>query len=436
MSRILWYLLFAAGVHAAEFYTGQAARAVIGQSSFSSREARMSPSAIVVSNGRLYVADRENQVLTFDLTKLPGPRDQIGRSSRLCPVCLLTPLATAQQSVLPGSSTVSAYGKTIAEIDTRRNRVLLWRDATSPSALSGPDVILGPSDAGDSNISEFSIVEPVSVAVDGQRLYVGDGKLHRVLVWNTLPTTTNTPPDAVLGQPDFFSKALADSRRADTISRPDALASDGTNLFVGDSVDHRILVFTAADSTLPSSAVVNSATLSAEALASGTLITIAGGKFSDSPAVAQDDGTEALPDNLAGVEVVFDGAPLPLLSVSSTEVRAQLPYTAKGATAGSLYVRSEHSDGTVEITSAASIKLASASPGLFAFPGREPRTGILLHSRNTGIQDGTPVTSDTPARPGEIVTVWATGLRVPSDQDLVAGVPNHASALPLNGVAA
>ncbi|MBV9081999.1 MAG: hypothetical protein JOZ62_04935, partial [Acidobacteriaceae bacterium] len=88
-----------------------------------------------------------------------------------------------------------------------------------------------------------------------------------------------------------------------------------------------------------------------------------------------------------------------------------------------------------EITSAASIKLASASPGLFAFPGREPRTGILLHSRNIGLQDGTPVTSDTPARPGEIVTVWATGLRVPSDQDLVAGVPNHASALPLNGVA-
>ena len=39
---------------------------------------------------------------------------------------------------------------------------------------------------------------------------------------------------------------------------------------------------------------------------------------------------DPLPTKLAGVQAIFDGAALPLLSVSPTEVRTQLPYGSGG----------------------------------------------------------------------------------------------------------
>ena len=59
---------------AAEFQSGQAARAVIGQPSFSARDAGIVAHALAVSKGRLYAADASNKTLGFDLAKIPDPR--------------------------------------------------------------------------------------------------------------------------------------------------------------------------------------------------------------------------------------------------------------------------------------------------------------------------------------------------------------------------
>lgn len=45
---------------------------------------------------------------------------------------------------------------------------------------------------------------PRSLASDGKRLLLSDGNNNRVLIWLSLPDA-NTPPDIVLGQPDFES---------------------------------------------------------------------------------------------------------------------------------------------------------------------------------------------------------------------------------------
>jgi uncharacterized protein (TIGR03437 family) len=55
------------------------------------------------------------------------------------------------------------------------------------------------------------------------------------------------------------------------------------------------------------------------------------------------------------------------------------------------------------------VKFASAFPGLYAFGGNEPRAGLLLHAE-TAASNGAPVTAETPAKPGEVITVWGTGL--------------------------
>ncbi|MBV9268225.1 MAG: hypothetical protein JO061_18800, partial [Acidobacteriaceae bacterium] len=408
-----------ASLGAAEFRSGQAARAVLGQPSFSARDAGVVATAMTVSGQRLYVADASNDVLTFDLTKIPGSKDDLAaHQGSGCAVCLQTPLSTISQRVAPGSAAVAVSGRTVAAIDTFTRRVLIWRDVSSPSASSGPDVILSPSDP-QSEPSEATLMEPVSVALDSKRLFVGDAALHRVLVWNTVPASPNQLPDAVLGQHDFSSQQTTDVPRADVLKRPDALVSDGANLYVADSVDRRILVFSPSDLPLDTDSVVNSATGLAAPLASGTLITISATGLTDKIVSAPEDGSEPLPTKLAGVAVSLDGVPVPLLSISPTEIRAQLPYSIGNRSAATLFVRIDHGDGTVSATSPVSLTIAPASPGLFAFGGNEPRPGMLLHSGEAQ----TPVTSDTPAAAGEAVAIWATGLHVIGDQTVAAGAP-------------
>ncbi len=411
INRLTTLLLIGTSVWAADFETGQAARAVIGQSSFSAREAGITPTALSISGSRLYAADASHRLLTFDLTQIPGPKDDLAaRPGLVCTLCGFSAVSSLAQTVLPGIASVSGLGKTVVIADTVAHRVLIWRDSSTPHAGRGPDVILGKSNGDASLISASTIVEPVSVAFDGKRLFVGDSTLHRVLVWNSLPVTDNQPADAVLGQQSSTSVNVVDSPGPDTITRPNALASDGINLFVADALDHRILVFTAAETPLLSSAVVNSASLTPGPVAPGTLITITGRDLSDLSEAAPDDSVHPLPNALAGVEVFMNGMMLPIVSASPGEVRAQVPYDPGNATVASLYVRTQHIDGTVTTSNAVAVKLLPATPGLFGFGANEPRIGMVLHTDSITGEPGAPVTLDDPASPGEVVVVWAAGL--------------------------
>jgi uncharacterized protein (TIGR03437 family) len=386
----------ATSLSGAEFQTGQAARAVIGQPSFSARDAGIVAHALTASKGRLYAADASNHVLTFDLAKIPGPKDDLSdRQGMGCSVCGFPPVSVANQAVMRGVAGAAAYGKTIVVADAANHRVLIWRDASAGSQK--PDVVLGHGSA---------LLEPTSVAFDGKRLFIGDTGLHRVLVWNTLPAADDQAADAVLGQPDFNSTASNDVPGANTLHSPAALVSDGTNLFVADAADRRILVFTPGDTALTGDAVVNSASLLATPLAAGGLATIRTKGQSDS----------------SRVEVVLNGETLPVLSVSAEEIQIRTPDDLGNATAGSLYIRSQQAGGAVTVSNAVGVKFASAFPGLYAFAGSEPRAGLLLHS-DAATSSGVPVTPETPAKAGEVITAWGTGLgAVDEDGNVLAPV--------------
>ncbi|MBV8569682.1 MAG: hypothetical protein JO319_03640, partial [Acidobacteriaceae bacterium] len=321
--RTIIGLLIVVSLQAGEFQSGQAARAVIGQSNFSVRETGVSATALALQGNHLYAAEGSGKILTFDIAKLPGPReDMAGYPKGSCNVCGLAALAVANQNVFPGIAGVSSLGRTVVAADPAHHHVLIWRDSSEPNAE--PDVILGRPDS--SSISASTLVNPVSVAFDGRHVFVGDAALHRVLVWDTLPTSNDQPADAVLGQPSFSSTDTSDNPDAGTIFLPSALASDGTNLFVADAAAHRILVFTAGDSALPEDAVVNSATLSGGPIAPGTLVTIRAAALSTRSESAKQTADERLPVKLGAVEVVMNGVALPLLSVSPQEIQAQIPY--------------------------------------------------------------------------------------------------------------
>ena len=435
MIRLGCILLLAFSVQGAEFFTGQAARAVLSQPSFSAHEGTgIAASAMTIVEQRLYVADTSKRVLTFDLSKIPGPKIDLGsRGSDGCPLCGFSPVASISQAVAPGSSTVSLYGKKLAAIDTQTHRILIWRDISAPTPSGKPDVILNLTDPGYPLPSESTLIDPISVAIDRTHLFVGDAALHRVLVWRSLPTSSNQPADAVLGQPDFGSKEMSDSPRADSIARPDALVSDGYSLFVGDSHDRRILVFTPADTPLPNEALLNSASLAPGPLAPGALLTVKGSGLAARSFSAPDEGSAALPTKLGGVEVLLNGVALSILSVSPSEVRTQLPYSSPAASSASLYIRQEREDGSIAVTSPGTVSISAASPGIFGFSGTEPRPGMLLHSGDQPLFDSeTPLSAEAPAKPGEVITAWVTGLHPiasSSDQMPMAGVPFSGSDL-------
>jgi uncharacterized protein (TIGR03437 family) len=425
--------IVAACSYAADFQNGQAARAVIGQPSFSSRDGSFAVHALTVSRGRLNAAD-SNRLLTFDLSAIPAAKDDLSSNRNAgCAVCGFTPLSTVNQSVFQGVAASAVFGKTIVVADQTNHRVLIWRGTPGANGIGPrqPEVILGRNGI-PFPVSASTLIEPISVAFDGKRLFVGDAALHRVLVWNSLPATDDQPADAVLGQPDFTAFTLSDTPGSASLHTPSALASDGTNLFVGDSADHRILLFSPGDLSLPNDAVINSASLLPAAFAPGTLITIKGSGLSESSETAPDSSAEALPFELAGAQVYLNGSPLPVHSVSPEEIQVQLPYDLKEGTSGSLWVRTARQNGAVSVTNSVALRFAAVSPGIFAFGGKEPRAGLLLHAGGNASLDsaskGSPISAGEPARSGEVITVWATGLGLLDDHSptIAAGMPYDA----------
>lgn len=431
IQRLAIFVLFAASLPAAEFQNGQAARAVVGQPSFSSRDAGINAVALAIANSRLYAAEAGGHVLTFDLTMIPGRNDEPERQAASCAVCGFPAIATASQAVMPGIAGVSVWGDTVIMADPARHRVLIWKDVTSPRGNQRSDVILGSSSEGP--ISASTLIDPVSVAFDGKRVFVGDAALHRVLVWNGLPTQDDQPADVVLGQPNFISSGIPDSPGADTIHLPAALASDGTDLFVADPPDQRILVFSPGDFPLSPAAVANSASLMPGPVAPGTLINI---KLNRSARIleSQQAGTgQRLQKKLGGVEVLLDGVALPLLSVKADAIEAQVPYDLASSSAPSICVRTQR-EGAVATSNAVAVRIETATPGLYAFGGTEPRTGLLLHA-SAGESDlpGAPVTGNSPAKPGEELTLWASGLGLVNDSGALS---RAAAGVPFSGPAA
>jgi hypothetical protein len=66
---------------------------------------------------------------------------------------------------------------------------------------------------------------PVGMWTDGARLVVGDTANHRVLIWNGIPTTNFQPADLVLGQATFTRNTENDDTQDGVADAPTARTS-------------------------------------------------------------------------------------------------------------------------------------------------------------------------------------------------------------------
>jgi hypothetical protein len=281
------FLVYTTLLPAQDFLTGQAARVVLGQPTFTSQDPGASErllgaaGGVAYANGMLFVADANRVAATPSNHRIlvyrdirnafPKPSDEIALDeTNRCPVCTgrtnlpygaadfvlgqtdfkKTDIARTRTGLrLP--TAVATDGNILAVADTENNRVLIWR--TMPNSNAAPaDIVLGAPDfttlrAG--VLDNKSFRGPQGVWIHGTRLYVADTQNHRVMVWNNIPTQNDAPADFVLGQKDFNTTSERELQEnpvpaaANRLRNPVSVTTDGQRLFVADLGYNRVMIW-------------------------------------------------------------------------------------------------------------------------------------------------------------------------------------------------
>lgn len=200
------------------------------------------PFDVRLADGGLLVADFYNHlvlswsnvplthgVLADGLLEQPGFQFNYPNSGNYVPeVQAFVP--TASSLFCPTGMTV--HGDRLFIADYYNNRVLAfpWPLVSgSPASLVLGQAALnqGLGNGGAASPRADTLRAPASVAIGANRLFVADALNHRVLIWDSVPTTSATWATWVLGQPEFSTAVRAYGgaswrvpARAPTLSTP------------------------------------------------------------------------------------------------------------------------------------------------------------------------------------------------------------------------
>ncbi len=250
----------------------------------------------------LWVADTQNnRVLYYGVVSQNNPDAKIvlgqpdfGTNQQTT----LAQLPVVRADTMRNPVSVTSDGSRLFVTDLGLSRVLIWNSIPAQNAKAA-DVVVGQPDMtsylsnnvvnlcesngtdADGNLTYPSLCAksmslPRFALSDGTRLYISDSGNDRVLVHDTIPTENAAAASAVLGQQSDLLNQASDSAEpervaaTDSFRTPGALAWDGTNLYVADAYNRRVLLYTPADFPLPLSAVRNAA--SPEVFAQGNVI--------------------------------------------------------------------------------------------------------------------------------------------------------------------
>lgn len=241
------------------FTNFQSADIVIGQPDFETKNSVLSgaslnqPGPVTVSGNQLYISDsRNHRILGYhQIPSLNGATADfvIGQTDFISTFVAIPPTATSFRYLW----NVASSNDKLFVADTTNNRHLIYNSL--PTSNVAADVVLGVSGlttigGGTCSSTDLSGSEGVSTA--NGKLFVADEGHHRVLIWNTIPTSNHTPADVVLGQADFTScnpNRGGPTPTASSLSTPGGVWSDGTRLFVADSFNGRVLVWNTIPTT-------------------------------------------------------------------------------------------------------------------------------------------------------------------------------------------
>jgi uncharacterized protein (TIGR03437 family) len=242
------------------------------------------PTAVASDGTHLAVADTDhNRVLIWNRIPLTNNAnaDVVVGQANFTSASIPGQVPTARS--LRGPQGVWIQDGKLFVADTQNNRVLIWNSIPTQNGQAA-DIVLGQKDfttfvqfdISQANVAAQSnnLLNPVSVTTDGVRLFVSDLGFNRVLIWNSIPTQNQAPADVVIGQPDMNGSLANNSYQPDpsfstksigvlcasdgtddqgnatfpescnsTLSFPRFALSNGTQLFIADGGNDRVLVY-------------------------------------------------------------------------------------------------------------------------------------------------------------------------------------------------
>ncbi len=232
---------------------------VFGQTNFLSNSSACDsshlnkPAGTFAANKVLVVADSlNNRVLIWNDWANEGsgaPADMVlGQPDFNTCIAAGTENTTQGASYFANAREVWTDGTRLFVADSFNNRVLGWSKFPTADANgvgSAPDIILG-SATGSFGTSQSLFHFPTRINSNGTQLFVVDEGNNRVLIWNTIPTTSGALPDVVLGQPDFTSGTCNGGQAnpsATTLCAPTGVYGDSERVIVNDEGNTRFLIF-------------------------------------------------------------------------------------------------------------------------------------------------------------------------------------------------
>jgi uncharacterized protein (TIGR03437 family) len=267
---------------------------------------------------------------------------------------------------------------------------------TSSAALSAVAASVNPTSQGavwerrtrqSSGVSDATVLLPYSLTADGSGTY----------------TSTQ-------GHVDLASTALAFSTSGVGVAN-----STGYELYFGASV----LAQSSPGPFLNPLGIFNAASYAPPGfpVSPGGFVALFGMNLAPGP----DQTGIPFPTILDNVQVNVNGLHAPIYAISQGQINAVVPYGVTGSTATFVVINNTNSSNAV------TVPLAPTAPGVFSLSANGVGDGAILH------QDNSVVNQTSPAKPGEVVQVFMTGLGAVNPQ-----VPDGtaAPAKPLSNVTA
>lgn len=179
---------------------------------------------------------------------------------------------TSTRVGLSGPGKMSTDGTRLLVAELYNNRVSIFSSLPSAS-MAIPDLFIGQANsagitANNGGLSARSLSLPTCAHIHLGKLYVCDSGNSRILIWNSVPTTSGVPADIVLGQPDFTSDSCNNGGvSATSMCSPADVAFSGTKLLVSDAANNRVLIWNTipTQSGAPADVVIGQTTLTANA---------------------------------------------------------------------------------------------------------------------------------------------------------------------------
>jgi uncharacterized protein (TIGR03437 family) len=295
--------------------------------------------------------------------------------------------------------------------DGNNNRVRMITPAGIISTFAGNGAGTFAGDGGQATSASINIPSDVTIDSSGN-MYIadsGNNRIRKVDPSGIITTIAGTADNGFSGDGGLATAA--------ELNFPAGVITDSAgDVYMTDRVNSRVRMISAPALGVPAlqnGTAVNGATFTNNvAIAPGAIVTI----FGSNLAVGAVSAPGApYPTVIGETSVTFNGIPAPLFYVSASQINAQAPYTLGLGTASIQVTR-----GSM-VSPVGEVNVAYVSPGIFIVNQATNQGAILRYPAYS------LVGSSNPARTGDTVLIYATGLG-PLQVPVASGVASPAVA--------